>query len=59
MRLVDVATFAPSNAWAIGVAQTETPQDTARNEAVLLHWNGKSWKPTQINGVASAGFLAG
>jgi hypothetical protein len=59
MRLVDVATFAPSNAWAIGVAQTETPQDTARNEAVLLHWNGKSWKPTQINGVASAGFVAG
>jgi hypothetical protein len=53
-QLVGVDTLSPTNAWAVGYTFGSTGSGATR--ALVMHWNGQSWKPRKIAHVPSAGF---
>jgi hypothetical protein len=56
VTLDDVATLSPTDAWAVGSANAPEPNSkpgTSPREIVILHWDGTSWQPTAVPGIAN------
>lgn len=53
-----LVTLSPTDAWAVGVAYKRgkpSGKDVQHRVALVEHWDGRSWKPVAIPGLASAG----
>jgi hypothetical protein len=56
LALYSVVTLSRADAWSVGVAFGTNPNDSDDQRVLLMHWNGKSWRPKQVAHLPSAGF---
>jgi hypothetical protein len=58
VNLADVATLAPTDAWAVGRAQVPSRASQPNQTKIaiaIFHWDGTSWRPQEVPGIASIG----